>query len=513
MARASERTHGVRLHERQSLFASGGLTLAAAIWTTLLSLMTVPVMIDGLGVAAYGIYSVAFSVAALGSYLDCGLGWTTTRFVADADVTARSRLGTIVTASALYHLVLGLLFAAIVLATASAIASSLLELPANQAASAQAVLRITAVSFVASSMMGVFVSALRGLRRFAAATIITTLATTASVGGAAIAAATGQGIVVAALAQLAGAAGGMAAAASACAGLIRLSAPADLWRELRRMLGFSLWNYATRLLQLLTMQADKILVARWLGPAALAFYAVPFNFAQRVNVFGGPAVTAIYPVAAAAQHDRDEFIGQYLRAARLLHVTTAALALAVIVWGDRFLEAWVGAEMAMRGGFALRALTVGFWLLSVGSFDGGCIEGWSTPRLTFASSALGVLAGLTVAAVTQQTLADAAVSVPLGVSTCFAVAGVGQMIVWQRLSRYPVAFLFRRVLLTVVEMSIIAAATAALLDPVVDGRIGSIAVLFTMMAGLAGYGIWRAHSGAELRSLGGRLVSPFVRVA
>jgi O-antigen/teichoic acid export membrane protein len=496
---------------RQSLFASGGLTLAAAIWTTLLSFLSVPVMLHGLGVTAYGIYSVAFSVAALGSYLDLGLGWTTTKFVAEADVVARAKLATIVTASALYHLALGMVFAGVVLTTTSMIAVRVLQLPADQVAAASTVLQIAAVSFVASSVMSVFVSALRGLRRFAAATIIATAATTLSVGGAAAMAALGQGLTAAALAQLGGAVIGMIATAVACSRLITLSSPGGLWHELRGMLGFSIWSYGTRLMQLLTQQADKILVARWLGPAALTFYSVPFNFAQRVGVFGGPAVTAIYPVAAAGQHDRGAFIQQYLQASRLLHVTTAALALALLFWGDRFLDAWIGAEMAARGGFTLRVLVFGFWLLSVGSFDGGCIEGWNRPHLTFMISLAGILTGLAVAAAANVMLADVAAAVALGVSTYAVVAGAGQMIVWQRLSHYPPVFLLRRVLLPVVEMSALAALATFSLRPMITGRTASIVTLVALMAALAAYGVWRTLSGEELRTLGGRLVSPLLR--
>jgi O-antigen/teichoic acid export membrane protein len=502
---------GIFSDSRQSLFASGGLTLAATAWTTILSLVSVPFMLEGLGVTAYGIYSVAFSVAALGSYLDLGLGWTTTKFVAEADVVARPRLAAIVTASALYHLALGVLFAGMVLATTSLIARSVLQLPADDVAPASTVLRIAAVSFVASSVMSVFISTLRGLRRFTIATTIMTGATTLSVGGAALAAALGQGLTVAAFSQLAGAVCGMVAAAVACTGFISLSSPSALWRELQGMLGFSVWSYGTRLMQLLTQQADKILLARWLGPAALTFYSVPYNFAQRVTVFGGPAVTAIYPVAAAGQHDREQFIQQYLSASRLLHVTTAALALALLLWGDRFLEAWIGAEMATRGTFALRVLVAGFWLLSVGSFDGGCIEGWNRPRVTFMISLVAILSGLAVAATANAVLTDVASAVPLGVATYAIVAGAGQMIVWQRMSRYPPVFLLRRVILPIAEMSAIAVLASTWLRPIIEGRTATIVMLVALMGVLAAYGVWRTLSGDELRALGGRLVSPLLR--
>src|SRR6185369_16117640 len=121
----------------------------------------------------------------------------------------------------------------------------ILRVPSNHLDAASAVLRLTAVSFVASSQLGVFVSTLRGLRRFAAATLIATGSTTISVVGAAVAAAAGFGIVAAAAAQLFGVACGVLAGAWACATLLRTAeCGRGLWRQLRAMLGFSIWNYA-----------------------------------------------------------------------------------------------------------------------------------------------------------------------------------------------------------------------------------------------------------------------------
>jgi hypothetical protein len=119
--------------------------------------------------------------------------------------------------------------------------------------------------------------------------------------------------------------------------------------------------------------------------------------------------------------------------------------------------------------------------------------------------------GLAVAAAANLMMTDAAAAVALGVSTYAVVAGAGQMIVWQRLSRYPSALLLRRVLLPIVEMSAIAALLSLWLRPVIEGRVASIVMLLSLMAVLAGYGVWRTLSGDELRALRGRLVAPLLR--
>ena len=121
----------------------------------------------------------------------------------------------------------------------------------------------------------------------------------------------------AAAAPSCGVACGVVAGACACHTLLRAADYGrGLWRQLRAMLGFSIWNYASRLIQMFVLQGDKIVIARWGGPAVLAFYSVPFNFAQRVSVLAGPAVTAIYPIAVVGRLDRESFMRQYLAASR-----------------------------------------------------------------------------------------------------------------------------------------------------------------------------------------------------
>jgi O-antigen/teichoic acid export membrane protein len=501
----------IRFAGRQSLLASGGLSLAASVWSTAIALVTVPVMVHGLGLTSYGIYSVAFSVAALGSYLDLGLGWTTAKFVAEADATGSpARVGTAMTASALYQLSLGLLFAAAVFIAASPISLVILRVPADQVGAASAVLRLTAVSFVASTQLGVFLSTLRGLRRFTAATLIAAASMTISVIGAAAAAALGFGIVAAAAAQLFGVACGVVAGAYACHALLRAADyGSGLWRQLRAMLGFSIWNYASRLIQMFVLQADKIAITHWGGPAVLAFYSVPFNFAQRVNVLAGPAVTAIYPIAVVGRFDRESFMRQYLAASRVIHVTTAALAIAVLVWGDRFLWAWVGPDMAARGASFLRALTVGFWAVSVGSFDGGCIEGWNKPQRIFALSAGAATVGLTIAVTTLWARQRPEMAIALAVAGYFVTVGIGQMVVWYRMSHYPARFMFMRAALPVAEMGLIAVIASMVLRRVVEGRVATIVALFVLVAALGAYGVLRALSREEVRTLAARVIAPF----
>jgi O-antigen/teichoic acid export membrane protein len=496
------------LGAKQSLLGSMGLSFAASIWATLLALVTVPLMVNGLGLAEYGVYSVCFYLVSLGSYLDLGLGWSVAKFIAEAD-TARdpSRVGAILAASAGYQLAISLSFAIVVVIAAPWISQAILSMPDNAMRETAVVLRITSISFVASSLAGVMIGGLRGLRRFAMATSVASSSSTISVVGAAAAAHFGLGVVATAVAQLIGVLIGLVASCVVCRHFLRHAQDRNMIRrELRAMLSFSLWSYITRLFQMLALSADKIVLTRWAGPAALAFYAVPFNLSQRVNFLAGPAVTSIFPMAAVGRSEPEAFIRQYLSASRLVHAVTAAVAVSLIAWGPTFLGAWIGPEMQSNGQFFLCAFAVGFWIVSVGSFDGGCIEGWSRPRLTCAISALAVALALVTLGVAWTAL-GAPKALALSVAMYFSIAGIGQAVAWYLLSRYPLRPQLRRVLLPITEMAILGGLAAFALRGIVHGRVAIIVTLFVMIGALAGYGIFRAFSSAELRALAGRVRS------
>src|SRR3990172_9923452 len=115
---------------RQSLLGAGVLSLAYSVWGFLLALMTIPVLINGLGLTSYGIYTLAFSVAGFGAFMDFGFGWTISKFVAEAEAQRDyGLLGATMRAGVLYYLAIGSLFVALVVPSADWIARKILRSP------------------------------------------------------------------------------------------------------------------------------------------------------------------------------------------------------------------------------------------------------------------------------------------------------------------------------------------------------------------------------------------------
>jgi len=415
-------------------------------------------------------------------------------------------------ATLVYQVAIGLVFMAVIFPLAARIAGSVLNFSGDDIQQTTILVRIAALAFALSNVSNTLVSALRGTRRFASATVVSATGATVSIGGAALAAWFGMGILAAATAQLSGVVVGLSLGVWVCKEYFSPSVGLGaIRRRFREMLGFSFWSYLNRIAQILVLQADKVLVGRFGGAVLLPYYTVPFNVAHRLNFLAGPAVAAIFPAAAAGQRDRESFMKQYFSGARLVHVMTAAAALAVLFWGERFMAAWVDEDMARNSLFYLRVFTVGYWLLSVGSFDAACAEGWNHPRTMFAVVFGGILAGIIIAILAWNVLGPIR-AIASAVGAWLSFLGIGSMVVWQRIARYPMKYYLRRIIFPVGEMSLLGLGLTLIFRNIHGPGLLDIAILALLVIILAGYGFLRSFPRDERQTIISRLVSPIYKI-
>ena len=491
-----------------SMLRSGLSSVAVSVLGVALGFVSVPVMVSGLGYADYGAYSIAFTVAGYGAFLDLGFGWAGMRFAADAHARHdREAVVGVLRALVLYQVTIGGAVLVLLVVGADRLGHWLVAGPGADAARIAGVLPIAGVWFAISGLNGTFLGMLRGVGRYGAAAVVAGTMLLVGVGGGAIVVGQGHGLRAAAFCQVAGA---LAAAGLAIVALRDLLAArshghASSAGQLRRMLSFSLWSFLTRLVQVAILQGDKVIVARVAGAAGLASYVVPFGVAQRLNVLGSAAVTAVYPVAAGRSQSPGDFLEAYFRAARVVHLFTAAPAIVLLAWAPLFLHSWIGPEMAASGAGFLRALALGYWVVSVASVEAGCLEGWGHPRIT----ALAATGSLAVAAVVAAALAmteGRLWAVAGAVSAWMATTGLVTMIAWYRVSGFPAARLWSELMRPIGEMVVLGVVAAGVVGGwVAPGPWGLLACA-GLVALLLVYGCVRLFPHGEGRALLGRVV-------
>lgn len=491
-----------------SMLRSGLSSVAVSVLGVALGFVSVPVMVSGLGYADYGAYSIAFTVAGYGAFLDLGFGWAGMRFAADAHARQdREAVVGVLRALVLYQATIGGAVLVLLVAGADRLGHWLVAGPGADAARIAAVLPIAGVWFAIAGLNGIFLGMLRGVGRYGAAAVVASTMVLLGVGGGAILVGQGHGLQAAALCQVAGA---LAAAGLAVVALRDLLAArshpgASSVGQLKRMLSFSLWSFLSRLVQVAVLQADKVIVARLGGAAGLASYIVPFGVAQRLNLLGSAAVTAVYPVAAGSGQSRSDFLETYFRAARVVHLFTAAPAIALLVWAPLFLHSWIGPEMAASGAGFLRALALGYWVVSVASVEAGCLEGWGHPRIT-ALAAAGSLAVAAVVAVVLATTGGRLWAVAGAVSAWMATTGLVTVIAWYRVSGFPAARLWNELVRPIGEMVVLAVVAAEVSGRWLTPGPWGLLACAGLVALLLVYGFVRLFPHGEGRALLGRVV-------
>jgi O-antigen/teichoic acid export membrane protein len=255
-----------------SMLRSALSSVAVSVLGVAVGFVSVPVMLSGLGYTDYGAYSIAFTVAGYGAFLDLGFGWAGMRFVAEAHARQdREAVVGVLWALVLYQAAIGGAVLVLLVVAADRLGHWLVAGPGADAARIAAVLPIAGVWFAISGLNGIFLAMLRGVGRYGAAAVVAGTMVLLGVGGGALLVGQGHGLRAAALCQVGGALAAAGVAVVALRDLLgaRLHGPAASAGQLRRMVSFSLWSFLSRLVQVAIPQGDKVIVARVSGATGL----------------------------------------------------------------------------------------------------------------------------------------------------------------------------------------------------------------------------------------------------
>ncbi|MBI4864817.1 MAG: oligosaccharide flippase family protein [Candidatus Riflebacteria bacterium] len=350
-------TRGDRLAEQ------GVANLAATALPLVATLLITPSLVRTLGFTAYGVYQLLLSLAAFMTLLDFNLGSATTYLVAkECGRGDRGRAGSVVRASLLAHLLLGLSAALAAGLGGDSImrwiARGHAEAPVARWSEVAGATTLVAATF----LLGGAAAVAGGVGRIAAAAAASGLAATLGIVGTWALALGGCGLDALlawqALCAL------VAATALAALGLRELGGSwagagvADL-SSLRPLFAYGAAGYLGRAAATLSTQLDRMLLAAAARVEAVTVYAVCSRLATVLTTAGSRLGFPLVPWVSAHQHDRDGgalLRQRYQESARLLGVASAFLAGLLVGLAAPLLELWMGPQFAVTGAPVLAVL-------------------------------------------------------------------------------------------------------------------------------------------------------------
>lgn len=355
---------------------------AAGLFTpVVVALATVPLFLDAIGTARYGVLSVAWLLLGYFGVFNLGLGRATGNQMAklrEAPVEQRERVfwtalvlnGALGIAGGACLLLVGYPLVRHVLTLSTELRSELLHgLP----------WLALGVPFLTISM--VCIGALEGLERFGAVNAIEVAATAIyQLAPLAVAYAITPSLTsLVAAAACAPIVGGLLAFV-ACVRLLPLSARPRLDSGSAGMLfRYGGWVTVSEVLGPLLTVLDRFVIGAVSGPRAVAYYTVPLTLVSRLGLVPRSLARSLFPRFSSLADGDASVVA--VEATRALTLVMTPLVVGAMVAVEPFLHLWIGDSVASHAAPVAKVVLIGLWFNSLGLMPYTLLQARGRPDL------------------------------------------------------------------------------------------------------------------------------------
>lgn len=152
---------------------------------------------------------------------------------------------------------------------------------------------------------------------------------------------------------------------------------------LRPLFTFGGWMTVSNVVSPLMVYVDRFLIGSILSLAAVAYYATPFEVATKLLIVPGALVGVMFPAFSVAMaSDRIRGAKLYRRAAKYTGLFLFPVSLLLIVFGQNFLQLWLGSDFATHSTRVLQILSLGVLANGLAAVPFALIQGKGRADIT-----------------------------------------------------------------------------------------------------------------------------------
>jgi O-antigen/teichoic acid export membrane protein len=355
---------------------SGRLLARNTIWNLLgqlfpmaVAVVAIPPLVRGLGVARFGVLSLAWIVVGYFSLFDLGIGRALTKLVADKlGANEEHAIPPLAWTSLLLLFLLGALGGLVAFAISPSLVHRALKVPLELQAETLRGFYLLALSIP----IVITTSGLRGIleaqQRFRILNLIRIPMSIFSFAGPLLVLPFSHSLVPVISILVAGRIIGLAAHLLAC-----FHAMPGLRHNfvLRRstvmpVVKFGGWITVTNLIGPIMTSLDRFLVGALVSISAVAYYTVPFDMVTRLTIIPGAVAGVLFPAfAVSLAQDRDRTSLLIGRGIKYIFLAVFPIALAIVIFAPEGLQLWLGPAFSQNGASVLRWLAAGVFVNAI----------------------------------------------------------------------------------------------------------------------------------------------------
>ena len=342
---------------RNAFYNLLGLAVPLAV-----SLITIPVYLNLIGEARYGVLAIAWLLLGYFGLFDLGLGRATSqRIAALCDSKADERAQTFRTALTL-NVGIGVVGGFLVWPIATYFFGNVFKVEDGLRPEINAAVPWLILAVPMATLSGVLSGALQGRERFLALNIISVFGTILFQ------------LLPLAAAMLWGASLDVLLPATLFARLLTLFMLLERCKrcgffghsatfsraQASQLLRFGGWVTVTSFVGPMMTMLDRFIIGAIAGAKAVTYYSVPFQLAERSTIIPSALTSALFPRFASASRDEEQRLAN--EGLRALVVVMTPLVTTGIIFMEPFLAWWISPAFAQQSARLGQIILLGFWV-------------------------------------------------------------------------------------------------------------------------------------------------------
>lgn len=341
---------------------NSAINVVGSLFPLLAALILVPLLIEKLGNARFGLLTIGWVLVGYMAVLDLGLGRALTRAVAERQGTekesevpylVRRTLGVAAAAGVVLGIVLALVCGFFV--------DRVLDIPTELREEARLGFIGLACAVPAVVSTAVLTGVLEAHQRFALLNLVRIPAGVAIFAGPWLASLAAPRLDAALLAlALVRLATWVAYGRLVLRVMERYAFVPSVRTTIRPLLAMGSWLTVSSVVGPVMVYFDRFFIAAAISAEAVTYYATPFDLVSRISTFPIAFMAVIFPAMAAFVHNDPGRAAAYFGyALKGLGVTLFPIVALVVLFAPEALSWWLGQDFALKGGDVLRFLAVG----------------------------------------------------------------------------------------------------------------------------------------------------------
>ena len=455
---------------------------AGQVWSVILTVITIPIVVHGLGVSAYGVFVLGSLLMGYVGFLDLGLSSAVVRSLAVHYLAGDDdRLTRLVGTALSLLLGLGVIGAIAIAAAAPVVVRSVLHIGPSLQGDAVFVLDLAAIGFGLNMCLSLFGAVPQGLQRQDLFTVRSFILTTATALGQILAVKLGGGLRWVAGITIAVNVLSLAVFVIVSRQLlpqVSFRPRLDRW-AIRELSSFGLFRFLNQISAQVVFQLDRLIVAAFLPIRAVTYYSVPLSIAQRFTVVQFMFSGAYFPAASElhAKQDVERLRRLYLSSMKVSVVMVLPLVVLVAGFAQPLLATWLSPTFAAESTNVLAVLAVAYGFATVIGVPGLASDATGHIRWTTAFAIASAIINLTLTLILVPRLG------PVGAALALLLNSATQgMLFIYVVQRWFVGVSLGRVLRDVLLRPAIAAAGLALYTWLLTPHLHSFAAVVAATA-------------------------------